>query len=134
MHKGLLILLSVVGVVIAVSAGAIAYRAVTHDWEERTHVIEVPASSGDQSGQQAEAVRVVNDHGWGHRGGFFPGFFFIPLLFFLAIVLIIWGLGRGGWGGWRGGPPWDGGQSRFEEWHRRQHERDGQAPNQQASA
>jgi hypothetical protein len=135
MHKALLILLAVAGVAIAISFGAIAYRAVTHDWDDRTRVIEVPAPSADQPGAPGEVVRVVDDDGWGHRGGFFPGFFFIPLLFFLAIVLIAWGLGRGGRGGWWDGPPsGGGGESRFEDWHRRQHERDNQAPNQQARA
>ena len=79
-------------------------------------------------------VRVVDSDGWGHRGGFFPGFFFFPLLFFLAIILIFWGIGRGRWRGPRGGPPWDSGESRFEEWHRRQHTGEAQAPNEQASA
>ena len=133
MHRGLLILLSVVGVVVAVSAGAVAYRAITHDWDSEPRVVQVTPSDDQAGAEPVEVVRVVDSDGWGHRGGFFPGFFFFPLLFFLAIILIFWGFSRGHWGGPRRGP-WDSGESRFEEWHRRQHAGESQSPNQQASA
>jgi hypothetical protein len=57
---------------------------------------------------------------WGFGFGFFP-FFFIILCFFL-LRRALWGGPRWGWGHhYRDGVP-----PRFEEWHRRAHERDTQ--------
>ena len=53
---------------------------------------------------------------WGFGFGFFPLFFI--LLWFFAMRGLFW-RGRGPWG-WRD----DGIPPRFEEWHRRAHERD----------
>ena len=68
----------------------------------------------------------IHDRGWGrHGGGFFPGFFIFPILFFCFIFLLVGGLFRGG--PWRGGPgsAWSGHwNDRFEEWHRDQHKGD----------
>jgi hypothetical protein len=85
-----------------------AYRAGDrHDDGDRIVRIESPSGS-----QDVEVVR-IEDRGW----GFFPGFFFLPLLFILLLFL----LARGVFGGWRGGAgAW--GAVGPEEWHRRQHE------------
>jgi len=56
---------------------------------------------------------------WGF--GFFP-FFFVLLCFFL-VRRAFWGGPRRGWHHYRDGVP-----PRFEEWHRRAHERDAQPP------
>jgi hypothetical protein len=97
-----------------------------------------------QNGGTDQVVRVVGGHGygWGYGRGFgFPfGLILFPL-FVIGIVLLVrgafwrgrwggprWG-GPGGWGpGGPGGPggygppgPW-GGQSAFDEYHRRLHE------------
>lgn len=75
-----------------------------------------------------ETVRYWRD-GWGPRGngGFFP---FFPILFFLFIGLLFFTLVRVAVGprrGWGGPPPWVGGTEarteRFDDWHRRSHER-----------
>ena len=54
---------------------------------------------------------------WGFGFGFFP-FFFVLLCFFL-LRRAFWGGPRWGWHHYRDGVP-----PRFEEWHRRAHERD----------
>ena len=95
-----------VGVVAGIAFGA--YRAGDrHDDGDRIVRIESPTGS-----QDVEVVR-IEDRGW----GFFPGFFFLPLVFILLIFLVA----RGVFVGWRGGP-W--GRLAPEEWHRRQHESD----------
>jgi hypothetical protein len=97
-----------VGLVAGIAFGA--YRAGDrHDDSDRIVRIESPAGS-----QDVEVV-AIKDRGW----GFFPGFFFLPLLFILLFFL----LARGVFGGWRAGP---GAWRRIdpEEWHRRQHEPD----------
>lgn len=75
-----------------------------------------------EAGHASQVVRVVD------RGEFFPfGLFLFPLFFFGVFFLVrlaFWGRrwggpGRGHWGneGWPNGRG-----TRFEEWHRRQHE------------
>ena len=54
---------------------------------------------------------------WGFGFGFFP-FFFVLLCFFL-LRRAFWGGPRWGWHHYRDGVP-----PRFEEWHRRAHQRD----------
>jgi hypothetical protein len=94
-----------VGLVAGIAVGA--YRAGDrHDDGDRIVRIESPTGS-----QDVEVVR-IEDRGW----GFFPGFFFLPLIFILLIFLLARGVA---FGGWRGGP-W--GRLAPEEWHRRQHE------------
>jgi hypothetical protein len=56
---------------------------------------------------------------WGFGFGFFPFFLFVLCFFLLRRVL--WG-GRG-WGHYYDGVP-----PRFEEWHRRAHERESESP------
>ena len=64
-----------------------------------------------------EVVRYVG-HGW----GFFPGFFFFPLII-IAILFATRGLRHGGWRGGHHG--WGGHlEERSAEWHRQQHEND----------
>jgi hypothetical protein len=95
-----------VGLVVGIAVGA--YRAGDrHDDGDSIVRIESPTGS-----QDVEVVR-IEDRGW----GFFPGFFFLPLLFLLLLFL----LARGVFGGWRRGP-WAWGPIGPEEWHRRQHE------------
>ena len=54
---------------------------------------------------------------WGFGFGFFP--FFLLLLCFFLVRRLLWGGPRVGWGHYYDGVP-----PRFEEWHRRVHERD----------
>jgi hypothetical protein len=98
--------LLVVGLIAGIAVGA--YRAgESHNDSDRLVRIESPAGSQDVE------VLGIEDRGW----GFFPGFFFLPLLFILLLFL----LARVVFGGWRGGPGAWGGVGP-EEWHRRQHE------------
>src|SRR5688572_11313312 len=87
----------VVGLLIAAGIGAAIAH---HGWDEGDRgprVVQVTSPSGTADGTQ---VIEVHDRGWGH-GGFFPGFFLFPLLFFFLIVWLVGGFFRGGW---RGGP------------------------------
>ena len=108
-------------------------------------VAGVAYNVGVDHGTTVEVVgdgEVVRQWGpWRHGGFFFP---IVPILFFLLFGFLFlnvlrsvfaprhWGLGPGGWGG----PPWAyGGRAwspdevremratRFDEWHRRAHER-----------
>jgi len=94
----------------AVAIGVGAYNA------GYTHGVEA-------GGKAVEVVRTVGP-GW----GFFPfGFFIFPLFFFALFAFARRGRR---WGGRHPGHHWDDARSRFEErsseWHRRQHERDGE--------
>jgi hypothetical protein len=106
-------------VLLAVITGTIAYNAgVTHGIEQSGKLIAVPVPGG------APVGAIPYYHGW-HRpwGG---GFFFAPFVFIAFWLLIVRGLfWRGGWhrrGCGPDGSRYDGG-GRFEEWHRRMHER-----------
>jgi hypothetical protein len=57
---------------------------------------------------------------WGFGFGFFP--FFLLLLCFFLLRRLLWGGPRWGWGHYYDGVP-----PRFDEWHRRAHERDAAA-------
>ena len=80
-----------------------------------------------------EVVRVIGGYGgWGYGHG--GGFFFFPLLLTLLLVFLAvrafwggWGRGYGGYGGY-GGPCGPGPDQRFEEQHRRAHDRVTAAP------
>jgi hypothetical protein len=114
-------------VLIGLLIGSLAIAAATHwdDDDRGPRVVQVTSPSGDTAG--GTQVIEVHERGW-HGGGFFPGFFLFPLLFFLLIGWLVFGLFR------RGGPggPWRGG--RFEEWHRQQHAGDAPPPPPTASA
>jgi hypothetical protein len=99
-----------------------------------------------QSGQDAQAVRVIGPrygHGYGYGWGFFPfGLILFPLLVIGIILLVRGAFWRGRWGGpggygpggygWGPPGPWgQGGPQRFEEWHRRQHDQPGERPGEQ---
>jgi hypothetical protein len=99
-----------------------------------------------QSGQDAQAVRVIGPrygHGYGYGWGFFPfGLILFPLLVIGIILLVRGAFWRGRWGGpggygpggygWGPPGPWgQGGPQRFEEWHRRQHDQPGDRPGEQ---
>ena len=101
--------------------GGATVAAVAHwdDDDRGPRVVQVTSPSGNTQGTQ---VIEVHDRGW-HRGGWFPGFFLLPLLFFLLIIFCIGAFFRRGWGG--PGGPWRGHwNDRFEEWHREQHRGD----------
>lgn len=113
---GALILAILVGVAIGVGAYHAGFD----------HGLAQAASDGGR------VVRVI-----GPERGFFPfGLFLFPLFFFLILFVargLFWSrrwYGDGPGGPWRhGGPgawPKDG-PSRFDEWHRQQHEQQGQA-------
>ena len=90
-------------------------------------VSEGLAQNIDAGGGNAELVR-YDGHGRGF--GFFPlGLLLFPLLFFGFFLLMGAAFGRGargfGPGRWGGGPGRDDRPS-FEDWHRRQHERQGE--------
>lgn len=65
---------------------------------------------------------------WWHGAIGFPWFFFGPVAFLLFIVVVIWVLRAAAWGGRGGGwhgERWSDGPGRFDEWHRRAHDRMG---------
>jgi hypothetical protein len=66
-----------------------------------------------QPAANVQVVRYV-----GHGFGFFPGFFFIPLLF-----LLIFAVRAGRHNHWRAHHSWRGDE--VDEWHRHQHEQTG---------
>jgi hypothetical protein len=83
----------------------------------------------------AEGSRAVTPavHWRYHPFLFFPfGFFLFPLVIFLVIWLIAGAGWRRHWGGpWHhdhGSGPWQSGEQRFEDWHRRAHEGGGSGP------
>jgi len=77
--------------------------------------------------QTGHAVQIVREVGPGY--GFFPfGFLLFPLFFFAIFAIargLFWGRRWGGHAYGHGGPEHSagGGHARFEDWHRRQHER-----------
>lgn len=65
---------------------------------------------------------------WYHGFVGFPWFFFGPVLFVLFVLLGIWIIRAVAWGGRGGGwgqDHWSDRSARFEEWHRRAHDRMG---------
>jgi hypothetical protein len=73
-----------------------------------------------QAGHATQVVRVM-----GPGFGFPFGLILFPLFFFLILALVrgaFWGRRWGGSGHEHAGPWSKGGPTRFEEWHRRQHE------------
>jgi hypothetical protein len=113
MRRGFGIAALVLVILAGVAIGTGAYHAgVSHGLAE--------AASGGQ------VVRVVGP-GYGYGWGFFPfGIFLFPLFFFAVFALLrgaFWGRRWGGHDHPHKGPGWSGdGPSRFEEWHKRQHE------------
>lgn len=93
---------------------------------------EAGVTAGAASAGTAGAATAVWG-GWAHGPGAFPWFFLWPIFFVLFIVFIVWLVRTAAWGGgWHGGPgrygrwgdPHEGRpEERFEEWHRRAHER-----------
>ena len=120
MRRGMGILILLLAILGAVAIGVGAYNAGL-------------AEGVEQSGR--EVVRVI---GPGYGYGFFPfGFILFPLLFFGLFFLLGRLLWRGRWGDhphphWGPGP-YGKGPSRFEEWHRRQHEGTGDRPDETTS-
>jgi hypothetical protein len=114
-----LVPIAVIGLIVAGTIAAVAWH---HGDDDRgPRVVQVTTPSGDPSGGTTQVIEVRD--GWRGHGGFFPGFFVFPLLFFLLIFWCIGGFFR------RGGPggPWrDHWDDRFEAWHREQHK--GEAP------
>jgi hypothetical protein len=109
MRRGIGIAVLLLVILGGIAIGVSAYNAgVTHGLAE---------AAGD-----GQVVRVV-----GPGYGFFPfGLFLFPLFFFgiFALARFAWGRGWGGHGyGSSAGRPWGhDAPTRFEEWHRRQHE------------
>jgi hypothetical protein len=106
-----------IGVLLAVAAaagiGVTAYNAGV------AHGLAQGAAAAGTAG--AAAPYVYGWRPWGFGFGFFP--FFFLLLWFFALRGLFWRGWRGGWGPGDGGVP-----PRFEEWHRRAHERDAARP------
>jgi hypothetical protein len=95
---------AILAVLLAVGVGVAAYNWGVSDGIE-------------QSGKAVEVVRYV-----GHGFGFFPFFLFFPLLFLAIFAFKGWGWRRHGHEhghGPGGRGPWE---SRFEDWHREQHQ------------
>jgi hypothetical protein len=115
--------------------GAIGAAVVDSDKDHHgDRVIQVTAPPAD-SGQQPQVI-TIDDEGGHWRHGFFPFGFIFPLLWIGLIVLVIsFIFRRGRWGGpgrWGGGP--GGWNDRFEDWHRRQHEKGNDGPPQPGPA
>ena len=101
--------------------GAIGAAVVDHDDDRGGRVVQVTPA---EPGQQPQVITIDDDNHW--RGGFVPFGFIFPLLWIGLIVFFVsmfWRRGSGG-GPW-GGDRWD---SKFEEWHQRQHQSDGPPP------
>lgn len=101
------ITLTIVLLAVASAIGLVAYQA--------------GLDAGIASADGTDVVRVVGG-GWRGGPGFFPGFLFVPFVFFGLFALArftVGGWGRGRDRGW-GGPPhdWD---RRAQDWHRDQH-------------
>lgn len=95
--------------------------------------VDAGLSEAARSAAGGDAAPVVIGHGyygWGHGWGFGWGF---GIFFWILGIFLIFGLVRAAFGGWRGGPRgyrgngWgEGREGRFEEMHRRLHEREAQ--------
>jgi hypothetical protein len=119
MRRGIVIGTTLLGIAVAALIAIGAYQAGVH------HTVVQTVQDGSQ------VVHVVGPgyyHGWGW--GFFPGFFFFPLIF-IGFLLLVRGLFWGGrrWGGPGGYGPgsgsghgWEEKGRMFEDWHKRQHE------------
>ncbi|HVD28798.1 MAG TPA: hypothetical protein VNC79_09895 [Mycobacteriales bacterium] len=139
MRRAMVIGVVLLTILAGIGIGVAAYNA---------GVSEGVAEGLRQSGQDAQAVRVVGPrfgHGYGYGYGFFPfGLILFPLLV-IGIILLVRGVfWRGRWGGPGYGPggygwgppgPWGhgGGPQRFEDWHRRQHDQPGDRPKDQTT-
>ena len=94
--------------VVAVGVGFAAYNAgVAQGLAEGSRIAGTPGA--------VPPYVYMWPHPWGFGFGFFP-FFFVLLCFFLVRRLL--------WAGGEWGHRYDGIPRRFEEWHRRAHERD----------
>lgn len=120
------ILAGVLAATVLLGVAGIAYQA-----GQNREVVTRTVGDGD-------VVRVVGGYGgWGYGHG--GGFFFFPLLLTLLLVFLAVRAFRGGWGpryGYGGGGygrsgpcgPGPGPDERFDEAHRRAHERTGTGP------
>ena len=119
MRRGFAIAAVVLLLVAGIGIGVAAYHAGVDEGIERQLV---------ESSQGVDVVRVVGDR-VGPGFGFFPfGFLFFPLFLFGVFALVRAATWRGRWGDpeHRGRGGWqDHAEGRFDEWHRRQHERGG---------
>lgn len=116
-------------VALAIGIGTAIYnQGVTAGLDEAARVA---AASGDPVPVDPSTYR--HGYGWGGpyaNGPFGWGFGAIfGLLFTVFAIVVIVGLARIAFGGWRGGPghggDWGGGRhERVEEWHRELHRRD----------
>ena len=124
-----------IGLLIAGGIGA----AIAHggwDGDDRgPRVVQVTSPANGSGTATTPQVIEIHDGGWRHHGGFFPGFFLLPLLFFFLIFWCIGGFFRRGWRGGGPGGTWGGHwNDRFEDWHRQQHAGDSSPPPPAASA
>ena len=139
----------VIGVVLLAILGAIGIGVAAYN----AGLDQGVAEGLRQSGQDAQAVRVVGPrfgHGYGYGYGFFPfGLILFPLLVIGIILLVRGAFWRGRWGGpggygpggygpggygWGPPGPWgQGGPQRFEDWHRRQHDQPSDQPKDQTT-
>src|SRR3954452_8458050 len=93
----------IIGLLIAGGIGAAIAHGGWDDDDRGPRVVQVTSPASSSGSTTTPQVVEIHDSGWGHhRGGFFPGFFIFPILFFFLIFWLVGGLFRGG--GWRGGP------------------------------
>jgi len=139
MRRAMVIGVVLLAILAGIGIGVAAYNA---------GVTEGVSEGLRQSGQDAQAVRVVGPrfgHGYGYGYGFFPfGLILFPLLVIGIILLVRGAFWRGRWGGpggygpgghgWGPPGPWgQGGPQRFEDWHRRQHDQPSDQPRDQTT-
>ena len=111
-------------VALLVAGGIGAALAGDHD-SPRERTVQVVTATNPETGQPTQIVEVDNGGRWGHGPGwgFFPGFLLFPLIWIALIWMFVGAFwrGRGGRGG-----GWERWNDRMDEWHRRQHEGNGQ--------
>jgi hypothetical protein len=128
---------ALLALIAAVAIGAVAYQAgVSHGMALQVPAVSAPGAPGAPGGAQAAPVPPYAYYPYRYWGPWRFGFFgfFGPLLsiFFFVFLLrmLFWGFGGWAWRRryWHYDPEL--GSPRFDEWHRRAHERmrDNSAP------
>ena len=77
-----------IGLLIAGGIGAAIAHGGWDDDDRGPRVVQVTSPANGSGTATTPQVIEIHDGGWRHHGGFFPGFFLFPLLFFLLDLLV----------------------------------------------